>query len=123
MKWKVNKQCGVSVNKQCGVFCVIKKGKASAKCYKKKHEKDNPENKEVVYLQGVGEREQREYGKELYFSDYAFLISFDFCDHVNVLHIQKEKAVRMGEGKKLRANEPVYQLYTIATLKGKENTT
>lgn len=82
---------------------------ASANHYKKKHEKGNPENKEVGYLQRVGETEQ-EYRSELYFSEYAFLIRFDFCDHVNVLHIQKEKSVRMGKvkGLKLKANEPNY---------------
>lgn len=37
--------------------------------------------------------------RELYFSEYAFLISFDFCDHVNVLHIQKIKSIRTGRGK------------------------
>lgn len=63
----------------------------------KEHWKDKPGNKEVGYLQGVGgEMEQKEYSRELYFSEHAFLISFDFGDHVNVLHTQKIKSVRMG---------------------------
>ena len=67
---------------------------------------------------------EQEYKRELYFSEYAFLISFDFCEHVNVLHIQAEKSMGMGRGKSLKrqANEPVYRVQTIITLKGKENT-
>lgn len=52
--------------------------------------------------------EQKEYRRELYFSEYAFLIGFDFGGHVNTLHIQTEKSIGMGKGKslKLNANEP-----------------
>lgn len=76
---------------------------ASADHYKKKHEKDNPENK--VIHRAAGEAEQKGLQEDLYFSELAFFITFDFCDHTNVLHIQKEKSVRMGKGRSLKLKE------------------
>lgn len=62
--------------------------------------------------------------RELYFSEYAFLIGFDFRDHVNVLHIQKIKSIRMGRGKTKnwkQMNLIVCQLSSITTLRRKYN--
>lgn len=51
--------------------------------------------------EGPGEMGQKGYRRVLYFSKYDFSISFDFCDHVNVLCIHKIKSISMGRRKKV----------------------
>lgn len=44
---------------------------------------------EIGFLQEVGRNRWKGWEGQWHFSEYAFLLSFDFYDHANVLYTQK----------------------------------